>query len=302
MTQYSEAFIMEVERFAIHDGPGIRSTVFMQGCPLRCPWCANPESQSRGKQLLYQAGKCIRCLGCVQVCPKGAITVWEGRPEFNRDRCVGCESCRRVCPAGAISYIGSKMTTEAIFQILSRDEAYYRESGGGVTFSGGEPFVQFQALYELLLLCHEKGYHTAIETTGDTPFENMEAALPLTDLFLFDVKHWDRGWIGRVTGGNGERIQENFRRLSLLAAEKITARIPVIPGYNDSEEDLRKMFAWISSCGVKRADLLPYHTLGVDKYSQLGRKYSLASAKMLSKKELAGYKSVGQEYGLLVEI
>ena len=302
MTQYREAYIMEVERFAIHDGPGIRSTVFLQGCPLRCPWCANPESQTQGPHLMYQARKCVRCLGCVQVCPIGAVTAFEGRPQFDRDRCIGCGTCKSICPGGAISYIGSRMRTDAIVQILSRDAAYYRESGGGVTFSGGEPFVQFPVLYELLVLCRERGYHTAIETTGDTPWENMEKALPFVDLFLFDVKHWNAGWIDRVTGGNGERIQANFARLASLAADKITARIPVIPGYNYTEDDLRRIFALIASCGVKRADLLPYHTLGVDKYSELGRKYSLRSVKMLSKKELSGYRDMGREYGLQVEI
>lgn len=299
MMQYKKAAIMEIERFAIHDGPGIRSTVFFQGCPLRCPWCANPESQEIGSHLMYQEQKCVHCLRCMNTCPAEAISFEKDKLYFQREKCLLCNACAKVCPNGAIHFIGTQMTTDKIFETLKKDEAYYLESSGGITFSGGEPFFQFAALKELLEMCHGK-YHTAIETTGDTEWNHIEDVLPLTDLFLFDVKHYDAEWIANITKGNGKRIQENFRKLSQIASHKIVARVPVIPGYNYEAETLKCIFCFVRENNVKHVNLLPYHTLGADKYRQLGRQYEL-NAHMLSKKDLAPYRELGKTYGLEVE-
>ena len=293
---------MEVQRFAIHDGPGIRSTVFLQGCPLRCPWCANPESQTIGRHLMYQEQKCVQCGACAAHCPQQAIQLRGEQLIFDRQRCIQCGTCAEVCLNGAIHYIGMKTSVEDIVGILKRDEAYYRESGGGVTFSGGEPFVQFDALKALLGACHKLGYHTAIETTGNTSWEKMLDVLPLVDLFLFDMKHCDPDWITVVTGGDGWQIQDNFEKLARIAADKIITRVPVIPDYNFTEETLCRIFRFVADRGVKRVDLLPYHTLGTDKYMQLGREYLMGDIRMLPKKDLWSYIAIGKEYGLEVRV
>ena len=297
--QYKEAYIMEIERFAIHDGPGIRTTVFLQGCPLRCPWCANPESQSIGAHLMYQQQKCAHCLKCMNSCPQHAISFDGKNLVFDRNKCVSCRTCEKNCLNSAIKFIGEKKTTDEIFKVIEKDETYYQESNGGVTFSGGEPFVQFEALKQLLQMCHEK-YHTAIETTGDTNWENIEEVLPYVDLFLLDVKHYDPNWITEVTKGNGNRIQSNFKKLAEVAADKIIARIPVILQYNYEQDTLEKMLQMIKENNIKRVNLLPYHTLGIDKYTQLGRNYTLSS-KMLTKKDLEPYRLFGKSIGLEVE-
>ena len=299
MMQYKTASIMEIERFAIHDGPGIRTTVFLQGCPLRCPWCANPESQIIGAHLMYQEQKCVHCLRCLNSCPIQAISFNEEKLLFNRNKCVSCKTCEKNCLNSAIKFIGKKITTDEIFRIIEKDETYYQESNGGVTFSGGEPFVQFETLKQLLEMCHER-YHTAIETTGDTEWEHIEEVLPKVDLFLLDVKHYDPEWIIKVTKGNGYRIQSNLKKLASIVSNKIIARVPVIPQYNYEQKTLEKMLDMIKENNIKKVNLLPYHTLGVDKYTQLGRDYSLSS-KMLTKKDLEPYRIYGQSIGLEVE-
>lgn len=301
MTRYKNVNIMEIERFAIHDGPGIRSTVFMQGCLLRCPWCSNPESQEIGPHLLYSKDKCVGCLSCVNNCPISAITVVNQNLFFNREKCIHCKTCSKVCLNGAIKFIGEQKTTKEIMDVLDKDGDYYIESGGGITFSGGECILQIDALEEMIKMCKEKKYHVAIETEGDVPWENFERIIKLVDLFLFDLKHYDFNIISKVTHGNGKRILNNFETLSNLCPEKIIARVPVIPDFNYDDNVIRNIFKYISKNNIKNIDLLPYHVLGVDKYIQLGRKY-LFNKKMLSKRDLIKYIEIGKEYDLQINI
>jgi len=301
MIQYKIAYIMEVERFSIHNGPGIRSTVFMQGCALRCPWCANPESQEMGSHLMYQEQKCIGCRTCEMNCPVNAIKFNNGKMIFNREICIKCQKCAKNCLNNAIKFIGKKMSTIEIMSIIDKDSDYYNVSGGGVTFSGGDCLIQIDALEELLKQCKLKKYHTAIETEGDVPWENFSRIIDYVDLFLFDVKHYDSEWISKITKGNGSRIQSNFRKLASINPFNIIARVPVIPDYNYDEKILRGIFDYIHNEKVSRADLLPYHTLGIDKYIQLGKEYKLSS-KMLSKNELKKFIDIGKEYNINIEI
>lgn len=294
-------WIMEIERFAIHDGPGIRTTVFMQGCPLHCPWCSNPESQRIGSQLMYQERKCSRCRTCMKNCPAGAIRLVDGRMSFQREQCLHCRTCERSCPNQAIHLAGEEVPVSRVMETVARDRIYYEESGGGVTFSGGEPFVQFEALRGMAEACHRE-YHVAVETTGDTRWERMEACIPYLDLFLYDVKHYDPERVRAVTGGNGGRIQENLQRLSALIPERIIARVPVIPGFNSDRETIERIFRMVRELGLKKIDLLPYHTLGIDKYAQLDREYLVKERTMMKRESLLPLEKIGRDLGLEVWI
>jgi len=289
--------VMEIQRFALHDGPGIRTTVFLQGCPLRCPWCANPESQAGGKKLMYLQKRCIGCGRCAAVCPSGCITTEDGRPIFNRSLCIGCGKCVEACPAGALRLSSRDMETSEILSVLLRDRSYYRNTGGGITVSGGEPFLQGRGLKELLALCKAEGLHTAVETTGNTPTENIQACEPLIDLFLFDVKHPDPVRFKEVTGGDHALVLHN---LALLPPQKVVLRVPVIPGFNFDEQVLGDLFRLALSYSIRRVDLLPYHTLGRGKYEQLGRAYPYDEAKPLSRKDLESAKAMGEALGLVM--
>lgn len=293
-----KASIMEIERFAIHDGPGIRSIVFLQGCPLRCPWCANPESQESKPQLMYSEDKCIKCGTCVKNCPQQAIKIEDFKLVFNRDICAHCKTCENNCPSGAINFIGDEVSIDEIVAEVLKDRPFYDESNGGVTISGGEPFVQYNALKELLNRFFEEDISVAIETTGDTNWNKIEDLIPYIDYFLFDLKLPTAERINLVTKGNGERILENLKKLASRVPEKITLRVPVIPNYNYDEETIRKIIDIGAELKVSQIHLLPYHTLGVSKYDQLGKEYDLKGFKMLSKEDLKNLVDYGNSKGV----
>lgn len=293
-----KASIMEIERFAIHDGPGIRSVVFLQGCPLRCPWCANPESQEIKPQLMYNEDKCVKCGTCVKNCPQQAIKIEDFKLVFNRDICTHCKICENNCPSGAINFIGDEVSIDEIVAEVLKDKPFYDESNGGVTISGGEPFVQYNALKELLIRFYEEHISVAVETTGDTNWNKIEDSIPYIDYFLFDLKLPTAERIKLVTKGNGERILENLKKLASKVPEKIILRVPVIPNYNYDEETIRKIIDIGAKLKVSQIHLLPYHTLGVSKYNQLGKEYDLKGFKMLSKEDLKNLVDYGNSKGV----
>lgn len=294
--------VMEIEKFAIHDGPGIRSTIFLQGCPLHCPWCANPESQQINTHLMYNSKKCVKCGTCVKNCPQKAITVENGQLNFDRKKCITCKTCKENCPADAISFIGERKSIEEVMESILRDKNYYEESGGGVTFSGGEPFVQFDFLINVLKKCKEYNINTAIETTGDTSWSNIEMVLPYVDLFLYDMKHSVPEKIIEITGGNGYRIQENLVKLAKEDPNKIIIRVPVIPGFNYYDNVIKDIINMALQLKIPEVNLLPYHNLGASKYDQLGKEYTLKDVKMMSKSELKHYENYGEAVGVMVKI
>lgn len=292
--------VMSVQRFSLHDGPGIRTTVFLQGCPLHCPWCSNPESQPFHPVQRYKRQRCIGCLRCVNVCPIGCITAGkDGLPDFDRTRCYGCGACERMCPGEAISISGKEMSVGDIMQLITRDKDYYINSGGGVTFSGGEAFMQPEGLLAILTLLKAEGINTAIETCGHADSRWMLQAEPLTDLFLYDIKHSDPDVFQKVTGGNLQLVVENLKLLS--PSGKVVVRVPCIPGFNCTPEVINGIFNISVRNGVNEVHLLPYHTLGADKYTQLSRAYS-GFGESLKTEDLTGYAEQGKSLGLIVKI
>lgn len=292
--------VVSVQRFCIHDGPGIRTTVFLQGCPLHCPWCANPESQPVRPVQRHSKTKCVGCLSCVAACPSGCISAGDdGLPLFDRNRCAGCGECEKTCPAGAISVSGRSLGAEEIMAVVERDADYYRNSGGGVSFSGGEAFSQPTGLLELLKLCRGKGFHTLVETCGEASPASVLEAEPYVDLFYFDMKHSDAAVLKRVTGGDLDLILQNL--VALAGSGKVIVRIPCIPGFNLDRDVICGIFGLVRGMGLKEVHLLPYHTLGVDKYGQLSREYSFPRTGV-TVEELEPFAALGADMGLEIKI
>jgi len=290
--------VFNIQKFSIHDGPGVRTTVFLKGCPLRCQWCANPESQSPRVQVLYDMKKCLHCGKCVQSCPEQALHMDQsGKIHIEREHCTACLVCTKLCPQNALTSAGEEKTTNEVLRICMQDQPFYEESGGGVTISGGEGMVQPDFVEELILQLKEKKVHTAIETTGCVNPDIFHRLAPLFDLLLFDVKHWNSQAHRRGTNAGNELIVENLRWAQEQGLN-ILPRIPVIPGFNNTPEDARGLAALLSQLGLKRVQLLPFHQMGERKYEFLDRDYSLSGKKPLHKEDLQEYQQCFLNAGL----
>lgn len=280
--------VTNIQRFATHDGPGIRTTIFLKGCPLHCPWCANPETQSQHQELFYDQRRCTHCLTCVSNCPTQALTFRGDHLDYNWQRCQHCLKCVDNCLNDAISFQSHMMDVDSIMEPVLSDVEYYKESNGGMTISGGEPFVQFEGVLELLKSAKTKKIDTAVETTGNYAQDLLKQAYPYVDHYLYDFKHLDDAVLKEITGGDGTLIKENLKYLLSRDPDKVNVRIPIIPGFNYDHELLIKTIDYLDSIGVRKINLLPYHTLGKVKYEKLGWDYK-APAKMLDKKGLEEY-------------
>lgn len=278
------AYIFNIQRYSLHDGPGIRTTVFLKGCPMRCIWCCNPESMKSEPEISYVSNKCIgfaACGFCVRSCPAGAITCSnENKAVIDRSKCQSCLKCADVCPSKAIRAEGSMYSVEEILGIVERDSIFYG-NGGGLTVSGGEPLMHKRFLVELLKEAKRRRIHTAIETCGFADYEALSEAAGYLDLILFDIKSMDNGKHFEYTGCGVERILENFSRLceDFPNLPKIV-RTPVIPGFNDTVDDIRPILAFLKDKPNVTYQPLPYHRFGEGKYKALGREYKMGRQKL----------------------
>ena len=262
--------VFNIQRFCVNDGPGIRTTVFLKGCPLSCAWCHNPESKSPRPELFYDADKCVSCGRCVSLCPQKAHLMENGRHQLRRESCVRCMACAEThCPALAAA--GETRRAEDVMAEVLRDRPFYQASGGGMTLSGGEPFFQEAFVLDLLRLAREAQVHTCVETCGFAPLSLLEQAARWVDLFLYDIKLTDPALHRQWTGVSNDRILENLRTLDKMGA-KIVLRCPVIPGVNDTPAHFQGVAKIANSLThLQEIHLEPYHPLGVSKARRLGR-------------------------------
>lgn len=260
--------IFDIQRGSFVDGPGIRTIIFFQGCNLRCEWCHNPESWEAKTRLMVFGNRCTHCGACAQVCPAHAIS-----PEGVTDRsiCVLCGACVEACPNNARSLCGRQAETSELVQIALKDRDYYQKSGGGVTVSGGECMLQIDALEALLAMLHENGVDTAVDTAGNVPWTFFERILPLTDHFLYDLKALTPERHLALTGVGNDLILSNYRRLLQTCAQKVIVRVPVIPGANDTGDEMEKICAFLNQYPPAKTEFMPYHRLGEGKNAALGQ-------------------------------
>ena len=296
-------FIFDVKRYSIHDGPGIRTTFFFKGCPLSCWWCHNPEGISPLPAPAYHAGRCIACGRCVRECTRGARSFGPEGVRLDSSQCTECRVCERVCPTRAIEFVGKEMTVGELVSLAKKDLPFYDESGGGVTFSGGEPLMQLEFLLACLEALRAEEISTAVDTSGFCREEDILRAAEQADLFLFDLKLIDPKLHEHYTGVGNHRILTNLRRLDEKLLEqgqgRINIRIPLIPGINDSQENLEAVVACVLSLGsVSGVNILPYHSIGANKYKNLGMEFKMGRTPPPAEKEVSRVLSLFASRGI----
>jgi pyruvate formate lyase activating enzyme len=297
----TEGTVFDIQRFSVHDGPGIRTLVFLKGCSLKCEWCANPESQATAPELLFDPARCIACGSCLILCTHGAVHKQGERIVFEKERCIGCGACAEKCYAEARVLKGRKMTVEAVVAEVLKDQAFYAASGGGVTLSGGEPLEQPGFSKRILKACKKLALHTAVETAGHVSWSGFERVIPFTDLFLFDVKHTDPAKLKKFTKGDAARILRNLENLA-MRGKQIIARTPVIPGFNDSPEEIQKIARLLKRLGIPELHMLPYHRYGQSKYRLMGCKYIFQGPQQVEAERMLALQDAACREGLKVKV
>ena len=292
-----KGIVFNIQKFSIHDGPGIRTTVFFKGCPLQCKWCSNPESQLREVQILYDQEKCVHCQTCVNTCPHQAIQSIDNKIVIDHASCVGCLHCVHSCPKEALSHEGEYKTVEDIVNICLQDKDFYEESDGGITISGGEGMSQPQFLKDLISELKNHDLHVAIETTGYIQPQIFQELAPTFDLLLFDIKHYQTDKHYEGTHVHNELIIENFK-WAIKNGIEVLPRIPVIPDFNSSIEDADGISDLLLEAGANKVQLLPFHQFGEKKYELLNREYTLKNKKALHPEDLKDYQQIFLDKGI----
>jgi len=300
----NRGLVFNIQRFSIHDGPGIRTTVFLKGCPLSCAWCSNPESLGTHPEIITRDVKCIQCGKCVEACPKQAITTIENSRVIQWEKCNHLMKCAEVCPSGAIEAVGRTMTVVEVMDTVARDASYYQRTGGGMTLSGGEPMVQWPFALKLLQEAKKIGLHTALDTTGYGDWEILDKLLNFTDLVLYDVKHPNSARHQEGTGVPNERILDNLRKMVAKPGCKVWVRHPVIPQFSDSEEVLEALCKLVLTLesSVEKISLLPYHKFGEVKYAAMGRAYPWKEIPTVSDERIEEFKKLIESHGIAVDV
>ena len=289
-----DGIIFNIQKFSVNDGPGIRTTVFLKGCPLHCAWCANPESQSIRPQLFHDEKKCVRCGLCGKVCPEHIELL---NTNFSAAGCTGCKTCEENCPNDAVSVEGERMSVEKILAIVEQDRPFYEQSNGGMTLSGGELLAQPDFAKELLEMAERSGIDTCIETTGYGDQKLFKEILAHTDHIYMDVKHYDGRKHKQFTGVSNERILENLKT-AIKSGIDLVVRIPVIPGFNDTIDDAKNFANLFNTVGVTRIQLLPFHQFGQNKYHLLNQEYRYEDTAALHPEQLEDYRQIFIDHGL----
>ena len=292
--------IFDIQRYSLHDGPGLRTNVFFKGCPLRCKWCCNPESQSEQPELALFQNRCFACGDCVEVCTPSALRLGRGLLQWEPKRCTGCGKCVEVCASNAIRWIGQQLTALEVVQEVMRDVPFYGEKGG-LTLTGGEPTMQPDFAEAILRLAKTRCIHTTIETCGHAPWRVFERLLPYLDLVLYDIKHMDSQRHAQGTGVGNEVILENARRIAGTGIPMVI-RVPLIPGFSTSEDNLLRTCKFALELGVHQIDLLPYHRLGQPKYKALGRVYPWRQFDLLEKETVERLADLVSAHGIQVQV
>lgn len=283
--------VFNIQKFSLNDGPGIRTVVFLKGCPLRCRWCANPESQSNKVQMVWDAKKCVGCRNCVRACSKRAISFENDSIVFDTSVCDGCLACEKACIHHAIGHEGDTKSVQDVLDQVLQDQPFYEESGGGMTLSGGELLMQPEFAKQLLMAAKEEGLHTACETTGQASSMVFKKVMKYVDYVLFDVKHYQADTHKEYTGVDNTLILENLAYL-VQAKKEVLVRIPVIPGFNDSLEDAKGLSNVLHSIGIEQCQILPFHQFGENKYDLLQKEYAYKGVDAYHSEDLMEYQQV----------
>ncbi len=293
--------VFNIQKFSIHDGPGIRTTVFIKGCPLKCLWCHNPESQESKKQILYDKEKCTLCGTCVKVCPRVAIKIENNILTTDMDKCDLCGLCEIYCIQEARQIAGKDYTVEEVLKEVLKDRVFYEKSNGGVTVSGGEPLIYIDFIEELFKKLKEENIHTAVDTSGAVSFESLERIAKYTDLFLYDIKLMDDVKHKYFIGASNKMILENLQRLSKIH-NNINIRMPIIEGINAEIDHIEKTIDFIKDLNIKKVNLLPYHDIAKHKYKKLGIIYEEQKMSKPSDEKMQYFKALFESKGYEVKI